>query len=203
MTKHLFMLALLTACTVDVGGDSTTPPDDSTSDPWPELDRQEREGPPRYTSRVHSCPKIRYRTLGHLLLSRGVNTAATAAQSAGQIYTDSPATLGAPNFAQRAREQVDPALATQSKMFDIFVQAAPELIANMGTRAECSKGGAPSPLFDAAGKCNKDGISCLIGMPATQTHVDLCNQAVARADDLEHGKQLAVAVLAAAAHTCE
>lgn len=203
MTKHLFLLALLVSCTTEVDGASTTPPDDSTSDPWPELDRQEREGPPRYTSRVHSCPKVRYRTLGNLLLSRGVNINATAQNSAGDLYNRASATLGAPNFAQRAREQVDPALATQSKMFDIFVQAAPELIANLGNRAECSKGGTPQPLFDAAGKCNKDGISCLIGMPATQTHVDICNATVARADDLEHGKQLAVAVLAAAAHTCE
>ena len=58
-------------------------------------------------------------------------------------------------------------------------------------------------LFDAANQCLADGITCLIGVPATAAHVAICNQTVARADDIESGKRLAVAVLAAAAHTCE
>jgi hypothetical protein len=167
------------------------------------LDRIEREGPPRFTSRVHSCSKVRYRTLGNMLASRGVNLAATDPLSAGAIYTSSAAALAAPNYLQRVREHVETGLATESKLFDIFVQAAPELIANMPNRPECQKNGVGAKLFDAANQCQLDGISCLIGVPATQTHVDLCNQTVARADDVEHGKQLAVAVLAAAANTCE
>jgi hypothetical protein len=198
MTKHLFFLALVAACTSEVGGDATAPQDD-TSDPWPALDRQEREGPPRYTSRVHSCPKIRYRTLGNLLESRGVNVTATGSDSAGAIFAASAPVLGAPNYQQRVREHIELGLATESKIFDIFVQAAPEIIANIANEPGCSG----APLFDAQGKCQLRGISCLIGVPASQTHVDLCNLTVARAADVEHGKQLAVAVLAAAAHTCE
>src|ERR1044071_3400988 len=87
-------------------------------DPFAELERLQREGPPRYASRVHSCPKTRYRTLGNLMASRGV-----------------------------------------------------------------------------------DGVTCLIGVPATPAHLEICNQTVSDAADVEAGKRLAVAVLAAAAHT--
>ena len=31
-----------------------------------------KEGPSSYTSQVHSCPKVRYRTFGNLLTSLGV-----------------------------------------------------------------------------------------------------------------------------------
>ena len=202
MTKHLFFIALLSGCTTEVDENFAAPQDD-TSDPWPALDRQEREGPPRYASRVHSCSKVRYRTLGNLLTSRGVNIANTDPLSAGSIYTLDEPGLGGPNYAQRVREHVDTGLATEAKLFDIFVQAAPEIIANMPNRAECQKNGVGAKLFDAANQCQIDGISCLIGMPARQLHVDVCNQTVARATDVEHGKQLAVAVLAAAANTCE
>jgi hypothetical protein len=204
MTKHLFILALLASCTTDVDGtNAADQQNDATSDPWPQLDRQEREGPPRYTSRVHSCSKMRYATLGNVLTSRGVNITASDPLSAGFIYTNNMPGLGGPNYLQRVRENVELGLATESKIFDIFVQAAPEIIAKMATRAECQKNGTGVTLFDASNKCQLDGISCLMGMPATQTHVDLCNLTVSRADTVEQGKQLAVAVLAAAAHTCE
>jgi len=58
-----------------------------------------------------------------------------------------------------------------------------------------------------AGACHQSSRDSFVrdgaGDHREQTHVDLCDQTVARADDVEHGKQLAVAVLAAAAHTCE
>mgnify|MGYP006146334751 CR=1 FL=1 len=37
------------------------------------LDRLQQEGPPSFTSRMHSCPKVRVRTLGNVLTSLGVN----------------------------------------------------------------------------------------------------------------------------------
>ncbi|MFT3698860.1 MAG: hypothetical protein QM831_37280 [Kofleriaceae bacterium] len=204
MTKHIYLIAMLASCTADVDENVADTQNDYTSDPWPQLDRTEREGPPRYYSRVHSCPKIRYNTLGHVLASRGVNVAATGSDTAGQIYTSSKASLGGPNYSSRTREVVELGVATESKMFDIFVEAAPEIIAAMPNRPECQKNGVGVKLFDANNKCQIDGISCLIGMPATQTHVDICDMTVARSgSDVEQGKQLAVAVLAAAAHTCE
>jgi len=185
------------ACTGEIDGEPFTGP---PPNPYEELERLQREGPPRYTSRVHGCTKMRYRTLGNVLASRGVLVAATGAEtSAGRIYADGAAALGAPNYGARARETIELGLATTSKMFDIFVQAAPEIIAGMPNRIECSG----AQLFDPLNRCNADGVSCLLGMPATSAHLQICDQTVARAADVESGKRLAVAVLAAAAHTCE
>jgi hypothetical protein len=195
------LLAGLTgaSCTGEVVGDPTLP----SPDPFAELERLQREGPPRYASRVHSCPKMRYRTLGNVLASRGVDLAATGELSAGNLYTKGGPALGAANYAARVRENIDPGLATTAKLFDIYVQAAPEIIARLASRPECQVGGVGAPLFDASNHCLADGVSCLIGVPATATHLEVCNQTISRAADVETGKRLAVAVLAAAAHTCE
>ena len=187
----LLFASVAAACTGEITGD--------LANPYEELDRLQREGPPRYSSRVHGCTKVRYLTLGNVLASRGVALAATGEGSAGQLYRDGRSALGAPSYAELTRETIELGIATTSKMFDIFVQAAPEIIASMPGRPEC--GGAA--LFDATGRCTADGVSCLIGVPATPTHLQICDQTVARAADVERGQRLAVAVLAAAAHTCE
>jgi len=196
MRKLIVMLSFA-ACTGTIGEPIDEP--SSPEDPWDELDRIQREGPPRYTSRVHSCPKMRYRTIGNVLASRGVDVAATGELAAGQAWRDGAAALGAPNYAGRVRENIDLGLATTAKLFDIYVQAAPEIIANLGQRPACPG----ARLFDDSNRCEWAGVSCLLGIPATPTHLALCNTTVARAADLTTGKQLAVAVLAAAAHTCE
>jgi hypothetical protein len=188
------------ACTGQIDGDPFIGP---PPDPYEELERIGREGPPRYSSRVHGCTKLRYGTLGNVLASRGVALGATGELSAGNIYMRGKAALGGPNYGARVRENVELGLATTAKLFDIFVQAAPEIIANLPNRPECKVGGVGAAMFDAAGRCNADGVSCLIGVPATATHLEICNQTVQQAADVESGKRLAVAVLAAAAHTCE
>ena len=192
----LLLASAAAACTGEITGDEDGGP---VPDPYGELERLQREGPPRYSSRVHGCAKLRYLTLGNVLASRGVALAATGEVSAGQIYRAGRIALGAPLYASFTRETLELGLATTSKMFDILVQAAPEIIAAMPSRPEC--GGAA--LFDAANRCNADGVSCLMGVPATPSHLQVCEQTLARAADVESGKRLAVAVLAAAAHTCE
>ena len=194
----LFLLAAraAAACTGTIDGEPFAGP---APDPYEELERLQHEGPPRYASRVHGCAKMRYQTLGNVLASRGVALAATGEVSAGKIYRDGRAALGAPSYAARTRENIELGLATTSKMFDIFVQAAPEIIAAMPGRVEC----AGAALFDATNHCNADGVSCLLGVPATSAHLQICDQTVVHAADVESGKRLAVAVLAAAAHTCE
>ena len=196
----LSWLAAAAGCTDEVSEWSVPAPD-----PFAELERLQREGPPRYASRVHSCPKLRYRTLGNLLASRGVDLTATGELTAGRLYSQGAQALGAPNYAARVRENIDLGLATTAKLFDIYVQAAPEIIQRLPGRPECQLdgGGGGAALFDAANHCRADGVSCLIGVPATATHLEICDQTVRDASDVETGKRLAVAVLAAAAHTCE
>src|SRR4029077_7768743 len=93
--------------------------------------------------------------------------------------------------------------ASAAKLFDIFTAAAPEIIAGMPLRAECTVGGVAAKMFNDAGQCTIDGITCLIGVPATAAHLDLCNSILSKASTPELGQIIAVAPLAAAAHTCE
>jgi len=205
------------ACTEDTIPDPNTPPAGSTSgseentfdhmndgiSPWELVDRLNKEGPPRYTSHVHSCPKVRYRTFGAILSSVGVNVANTANLSAGQLYTSGDNAMGAPNFANRIRENIAITTSGASRSFDIFAAAATEIINAVPTLTRCEVNGQPAALFNTANQCEASGITCLIGVPAQAAHLDLCNQTIARASTPEVGKRLAVATLMAAAYTCE
>jgi hypothetical protein len=197
---RIAILLLLASCTTEIDDGTIV---DQGNDPYTALEREQREGPPRYSSRLHSCSKMRVATLGNVLASRGVNLAATAELSAGKIYSSSSVALGAANYAARTRENVELGVATASKIFDIYVQAAPEIIANMPTRMECQRNGQPAMLFDATNHCMESGFSCLMGVRATPEHLAVCDETIKRAADPESGKRLAVALLAASAHTCE
>lgn len=185
------------------GPDNTFDHPDTQVDVWALLDRLQQQGPPKYTARVHSCPKMKYATIGRVLASRGVDINSNTALSAGQIWRTSDQALGVANYAARQRENLELTTAAAGKLFDIFVQAAPEIIAAMPNRAECQVGGVGAVLFNSSNQCDADGITCLIGVPATASHIELCNLTVSMASDIETGKKMAVAALLAAAHTCE
>lgn len=172
-------------------------------DPFELLAQMEEEGPPEFSSRLHSCPKLRYRTFGNVLASLGVNLDAEAETSAGALYRDADQALGVANYGARVPEASELTTASAAKLFDIWVAAAPEIIAAMPQLEHCRVGGVPARLFNDAGQCLADGISCLIGLPATAPHLELCNQVVGRASTPELGRTIAVAALASAAHTCE
>jgi len=207
---------LASACTDDATTPTNQPPEGSTSgneettfdhdngdyiSPWDLLDRLQKEGPPRYTSRVHSCAKVRYRTLGTVLTSMGVNAANATALSAGDLYKSGFNALGGPNYANRIRENISITTSGASREFDIFAAAADEIQTafTAGTMTRCPG----VQLFDSTGACNPQGITCLIGVPATPLHLDFCNYTVTHATDTTVGKRLAVADLLAAAYTCE
>jgi hypothetical protein len=208
---------LASACT-DETETQTTPPAGSTSgdeattfdhdndgiSPWDLLERLQAEGPPTYTSRVHSCPKIRYATLGNVLKSFGVDVANTTALSAGDLYRNGFNALGGPNYANRIRENIGIATSGASREFDIFAAAADEIqTAFTNQTAPMAARCAGAQLFNADNTCRPDGITCLIGAPATTRHLDYCNLTVTSASDVTVGKRLAVATLLAAAYTCE
>lgn len=185
------------------GEDNTFDHENTQVDVWALLERLQKEGPPKYTARVHSCPKMRYETLGRVLASRGVDVAGGAALSAGDLYRNGMQAMGAPNYGSRARENIELTTAGASRLFDIFVAGADEIIANMPTRPECQIGGVGAQLFNESNQCLAEGITCLLGVPATASHIEVCNLTVSRASDPIVGRRMAVAVLAAAAHTCE
>lgn len=206
---------LASACTDDLppsdplpqgstgGGDGNTFDHDGTMtiSPWDLLDRLTKEGPPSFTSHMHSCPKVKYATLGNILTGVGINAANTAAVSAGDLYTKGDAALGAANYPNRIRENVAITTSGASREFDIFAAGAPEVMAafTAGSIARCPG----AQLFNAAGACQPEGITCLLGTPATSEHVSFCNLTVNSASDQATGQKLAVAAILAAAYTCE
>jgi hypothetical protein len=216
-------LGFASACTDDSVDSGTAPPSGSTSgsedntfdhmndgiSPWELLDRLQKEGPPSFTSHMHSCSKVRYATLGRVLTSLGVpqiGAANAPALSAADLYNNGDNAMGAPNFANRIRENIGISTSGASREFDIFAAAAPAIITAVPTLDRCKIGGptgAPASLFNAAGQCEASGITCLIGVPAEAAHLELCNITVTSASTPQVGQRLAVAALLAAAYTCE
>lgn len=213
--------AMLVACAEEVQAPPTEPPDptdttggtDNTFDhdnnglsPYELLDRLREEGPIWYSSRVHSCAKVRVATMDNLLASRGVNMSDNGPTSPGGLYLSGQNALGQANYVNRVRENIELTTASASRLFDIFVAAAPELITNLDTSPACTGVG---PLFDVDNKCNSAAFSCLLGVPVTLPQIETCNItvtsaiAVAPRTAIDTGKQLAVAAMLAAAHTCE
>lgn len=185
------------------GGEDNTFDHPGGPDVWDYLERLAEEGPPGFSSRLHSCPKIKYATIGRLLRSRGVDVNAGDEVSAGFLWRNGSAALGAPKLSVRSRESTEITTAAAARLFDIFAQAAPEIIAAMPTLEACSVDGVGTQMFNEAGQCTPSGIACLTGLPASGSHLELCNEMVNRATTPQTGQELAVAALAAAAHTCE
>jgi hypothetical protein len=188
---------------VTSGGDGNTfdHDNDGSGDPFAVLQRLAEEGPPEISTKMHSCMKMKYATVGNVLKALGVNMAATGATSAAVLYKNGSQAMGAPNYGARVPEAIELSTAGATKLFDIFVQAAPEIITAMPNIAK--KAGQPVQMFDAGGKCSADGIAFLQGAPATQAQIDLCNNVLGSASSAQIGQTLAVATLLAASHTCE
>jgi hypothetical protein len=183
------------------GSDTFDHPD--PVDPWSVLERMLEEGPPSYSAHVHSCMKMKYATLGTVLASRGVVLANTTATSGGFLYTNGAQAIGIATYAQRIAEPTELTTAGASKMLDIYASAAPEIIAAMPNRAECTVNGVATQMFDATNACTARGIECITGLPATGAQIELCSQVVVGATSLTNGKNMAVAVTMAAAQMCE
>ncbi len=222
MTKIGYTLAILVASVAPACTDDLTPPnlppagstsggsgttfdhDNDGISPWDLLQRIEVEGPPSFTSHMHSCPKVRVATLGNILTSLGMNRANTVALSAGELYNDGQIALGIANFPNRIRENLGITTSGASKEFDIFAAGAPETMASITAATGAIATRCPGvQLFDTSGNCTPSGVSCIIGVPASATELDLCNLTVQRASTPAIGQQLAVAAMLAAAYTCE
>jgi len=167
------------------------------------LERMAEEGPPAYTARLHGCRKVPYRTMGRILSGLGVDLAAVSPTAAGNMWSVSDQALGAPNYGARIGESTEVTVAVASRTFDIYVQAAPEVIANLPTVERCMIGDVGARVFDEAGRCNRDGLSCLMGETASEIHVAQCDEIVRHAADPVDGQAIAVAALLSAAHGCE
>ena len=99
-------------------------------------------GPPEISTRMHSCQKMKYATVGNVLTTLGVNMASTAktahaADRGSALQGRRAGRWAQANYGARVREASrrrhhgggHPGY----KLFDIMVQAAPEIIAAMPT----------------------------------------------------------------------
>lgn len=182
-------------------------PEAPGTDPWAIAAQRQEEGPPEIRTRLHSCQKMQITTLRNILSDLGVDLQATAGQgqppTAGQLIAGGGTALGQANYAARAGEAIVWTAAGAAKQFDIFVQAASEIIANLPNAPACQVNGSGPSMFNADDTCNADAITCIMGKPATDEHVAICNNLVKTASDPDKGKQIAVATILSAAHSCE
>jgi hypothetical protein len=184
-----------------------------SKDPFEILKERAEEGPPEVRTRLHSCTKIPYASLGDFLTSRGVNLAATssggAPKTAGELYKSGTDALGVARYDAREGETYFHTTAGATKLFDIFTQAAPEIIANIQNVDACKINGAGKPMFDATtGACVYESLSCIMARPATDDDLTLCNLMLAQAakgdaNDLTTKRNITVAAFLSAANTCE
>lgn len=213
-TSSSTTVTVTTTTTDDASGneDNTFDHFNDPGDPFEILKQHAEEGPPQIRGRLHSCTKLSYVTLGEFLRSRGVNVDNPANQnpkSAGQIYKEGKDSLGVANYDARQAEASFHTTAGATKLFDIFVQAAPEVIANIQNVPACQIAGAGKPMFDGTtGECVYESLSCLMGRPAKAQDIKLCNTMLQHAApgnqaDLEIKRRITVAAFLSAAFTCE
>ncbi|NUP09627.1 MAG: hypothetical protein HOW73_26575 [Polyangiaceae bacterium] len=181
---------------------------DDARDPYEIAKQREEEGTPDARARLHSCQKLQITAVRNVLTDFGVNLDAEGTPpTAGQLVNGGGTALGAANYAARMGEDIVWTAAGAAKMFDIWVQAAPEIIAAMPTAEHCMVDGVGVEVFTDDGQgtitCNEDAVTCLIGRPATPEHLAICNSLVMSASTPDKGKNIAVAALLSAAHSCE
>jgi len=176
----------------------------ANKDPFEALAERQEEGPPEVRTRLHSCQKIQNTALFNTLRAFGVDLALTGdPDPAGELFANGGDALGGPNYGSRKGESIVWTNSGATKAQDIWVMAAGEIINNLPNAPHCQVDGVGPAMFDDSNRCNESAVTCLIGRPATDEHLAICNHIVDSAADPEKGKLLAVAALLAAAHTCE
>jgi len=131
--------------------------------------------------------------------------------TAGYLYFAGKDSLGVPKQDSRLGEKEEHSTASAMKMMDIFIQSAPQIVANIGDPQKapaCTLNGKNYPMFAGDNTCIEESVSCLIGTPATDDHMLLCNLVLQKAKsgdatDMMKKKNMAVALLLAAAHSCQ
>jgi hypothetical protein len=159
-------------------------------------------GSPEVTSRLHACGKLTVRSLGTILTSRGLTGGGTrpaGAQSGQALYNAAaaPAALGVANYNGRVPEAPFASTSAMAKTFDILTMASYDAVTANYNAPACPG----VKVLGTDNRFTKDGISCLMGKPATDEHVAIANDAIAK--NPTDGAKIAIAALLSAAHTCQ
>jgi hypothetical protein len=181
--------------------------DNGISDPNSVHTLDSQVGSMEVVARLHSCSKMTYAELGTILKNRGVNTGSTTQNSAGLLYKGGASALGVANYGGRVPEMIIPSTAALSKEFDILVAASQEIQTAMKAGTLTMTACPGTQLVDSSGNFTKDGLTCLMGKPATADHISIANDAIAQATSQgltkDQGQQIAIAAILEAANTCE
>jgi|GEM_PF-2455766 len=130
----------------------------------------------------------------------------------GYLFFNGKDALGVPKLNSRLGEKEEHSTASALRLFDIFIQSASQIITNIGDASKapaCSLNGKNLPMFDPKdGSCVEESVSCIIGTPASEDHMLLCNLIVQKANvadptDVAKKRNIAVAALLSAAHSCQ
>jgi hypothetical protein len=177
------------------------------TDPSQVAQQTQSAGSVEVVARLHSCSKITYASLGNILTGRGVDLTATDENSAGNLYTGGQSALGVASYSGRVPEMIIPSTAALSKQFDIMVAAAQEIQSGLQGGTLSTPACTGTQLIDSSGNFTQDGLTCLMGKPATANHLAIANDAVTEAVGQGltqvQGQQLAISAILEAAHTCE
>src|SRR5262249_15626712 len=137
----------------DPGGASGMPENtfdhtDLSVDPFAVLSREQVEGPPEISTRMHSCGKMKYATFGRVLAQLGINITNNNQNTAGDLYQGGASALGAPsdNYSTFMPETTLLTTAGAVKAQDIGLQGAAEML-NTATNTMT-----PSPTYRYAGQ---------------------------------------------------
>jgi hypothetical protein len=157
-------------------------------------------GSPEVTARLHGCGKLSLGALGSLLASRGLAGGSKPPQTSGKALYAQPATaaaFGAANYTARVPEAPFASTSAMAKMFDIFTMASYDAVAPDWSAPACPD----AKVLGGDGKFTSDGLSCLMGKPATAEHLAIANTAIEKSPT--DGTKLVIAALLSAAHTCQ
>lgn len=129
----------------------------------------------------------------------------------GFLYFTGKDAFGVPKQDSRLAEKDDHSTASAMKLMDIFIQAAPQIISNIEDPKKapaCTLNGKNLPMFDPVdGSCIEESVSCLIGKPASKSHLLLCNLLIQKAGydkaQVDKKRNIAIAALLSAAHICQ
>jgi hypothetical protein len=176
-------------------------------DPFIVFEEMIEEGPRDYTARVHGCTKMPYAVIGRYLQARGVNTGNMTADTAGALYRAAQNSIGVPNLTNKVRDPKEWSTAAFTDLLDIMGASVPEVTTAMPNQNACKRGGASVNLFgtDAAGATTltADGVTCLLGLPATPEMLELGAAFLKQATSDADGRILVVASLMASAQLCQ
>ncbi len=181
--------------------------DNGFTDPNAQKAEDQTVGSPEVVARLHSCSKITYAALGNILKGRGVNMSGTGQNATGTLYKGGASALGVANYSGRVPEMIIPSTAALSKEFDIMVAASIEIQAGIKANTLTTTACTGTQIVDSSGNFTKDGLTCLMGKPATPDHISIANDAVSQATSQgltkDQGQQIAIAAILEAANTCE